>query len=275
MKRIIKLFIYFFLYQIAVFGVMAGGYMIFSGTFEIPDQNDPTYMTVILWAQLIFSIAVAAHVLLAKYVKGSDLKFNFPHTGKVLLTSIVLIVGMGMWTNYLNELAGLPNTMEAAFDRMMNNPLGVIAIVIMAPLMEELLFRGAMQGYLLGRWKNPVWAIVVPALLFGIGHGNPIQIPFAFVTGLALGWVYYRTGSLLPGMLMHFVNNGTSVLLYHLVEDPDATMVEMLGASGAAGLALAGAAITVACVWYLKSRLLPQLPAWRKLDTDNENAVNA
>lgn len=269
MGRIIKLFIYFFLYQIAVFGVMTCGYMLAHGTFEVPVPSDPGYMRIMLWAQLLFALAVGGHVILGKYVRPSELTLQFSHVGKVLGTSVVLIIGMGMWTNYLNELAGLPNTMEEVFNTMINNPLGIISIVIMAPLMEELLFRGAMQGYLLRKWKNQIWAIVLPALLFGIVHGNPMQIPFAFVTGLILGWVFYRTGSLLPGMLMHFVNNASSVLLYHLSDNPDATLVKMLGSTGALALAIAGMALTVLCIWYFRSRLLPQLPEWRKITIDS------
>lgn len=53
---------------------------------------------------------------------------------------------------------------------------------------------------------------------FGVVHGNWVQAPFAFVTGLALGWMYYRTGSLLPGILMHFVNNSAAVLSFLLAD---------------------------------------------------------
>ena len=59
------------------------------------------------------------------------------------------------------------------------------------------------------------------------------KAPFAFVTGLALGWMYYRTGSLLPGILMHFVNNSAAVASFLLADDPNATMVSTYGQTGA------------------------------------------
>ena len=67
----------------------------------------------------------------------------------------------------------------------------------MAPVVEELLFRGAIQGHLLRKWKKPLWAIVVSSLIFGIVHGNWVQAPFAFVVGLALGWIYYHSENFL------------------------------------------------------------------------------
>ena len=88
---------------------------------------------------------------------------------------------------------GLPDNMKDVFEQMMNNPLGIISIVVMAPLVEELLFRGAIQGYLMRKWNMPYLGIVISSLIFGVVHGNPAQIPFAFVVGMALGWMYYLT----------------------------------------------------------------------------------
>lgn len=179
-------------------------------------------------------------------------------------TSVVFILAMGLWTNYFNELADLPNNMEAAFDMMMHHPLGIVAIVIMAPIVEELLFRGAIQGHLLRQWKHPAWAIVLSSLIFGLVHGNWVQAPFAFVTGLALGWMYYRTGSLLPGMLMHFVNNGTAVLSVLLADDPNSTMVSTFGPTGAALMATGGFVLTVLCVLFIQKKLIPQPASWHQ-----------
>lgn len=111
--------------------------------------------------------------------------------------------------------------------------------------------------------EKPLWAIVVSSLIFGIVHGNWVQAPFAFVVGLALGWVYYHTGSLLPGILMHFVNNSTAVVSFWLSDDPNATMVSTYGPEGAALMAVAGAILTFVCIKYIQ-RLLPQPATWRE-----------
>lgn len=262
MGRTIKLLLYFFAYQLAFMGVAMCGYMLYHHNFELPQTPDSLYTNLIMLAQVLSTAAVGIHLLAGKYV-GLDQKTWGYHTSpKLLGTSVVFILAMGLWTNYFNELADLPNNMEATFAMMMHHPLGIVAIVIMAPIVEELLFRGAIQGHLLRQWKHPAWAIVLSSLIFGLVHGNWVQAPFAFVTGLALGWMYYRTGSLLPGMLMHFVNNGTAVLSFLLADDPNSTMISTYGATGAALMAAGGFILTVLCVLLIQKKLVPQPASW-------------
>ena len=171
---------------------------------------------------------------------------------------------MGLWTNYFSELAGLPDNMKDVFEQMMNSPLGIISIVVMAPLVEELLFRGAIQGHLMRNWQMPYLGIAVSLLIFGVVHGYPAHIPFAFVVGMALGWMYYLTGSLIPGMLMHFINNGSSVLLYVLSGDPDATMISSLGGAGSMALAVGGIILTIVCIFIIRRKLVKEPVQWNE-----------
>ena len=161
MGRVIKLFIYYLLYTFAFTGIFSGGYMIANHTLEFP-QSDATVFQLTMWAQVLSTLAVGVHLLVWKYVKRDQLSLSFPNAGKVMLASIILIVGMGCWTNYLTELTGLPDTMEEIFTKAMYNPLGVISIVVMAPIVEELLFRGGMQSHLLRKWKSHCGRTFVP-----------------------------------------------------------------------------------------------------------------
>ena len=147
MGRVIKLVIYYFLYNLVFMGVVFGVYGFVNHTSDMP-QSGPVYFNLSMWVQLFATLALGIHLLAWKYVTRKDLSFDFPNTAKVLLASVVLSVGMGLWTNYLTELTELPNVMEDLFNKMMYNPLGVISIVVMAPIVEELLFRG------LPLWKN-------------------------------------------------------------------------------------------------------------------------
>ena len=264
MGRTIKLLLLYFAYQLAFFGVFTGVYMLKNGIMETSDMYGSTYMSLVMWAQFLSTLAIGLHVVLGKYVSADVFRLRVPNKLAILLVSAVFIVVMGLWTNYFSELAELPDNMKEMFEQMMNNPLGIISIVFMAPLVEEHLFRGAIQGHLMRKWKNPYLAIVIASLIFGVVHGNPAQIPFAFVVGMALGWMYYLTGSLIPGMLMHFINNGGSVLLYALSGDPDATMVSSLGESGALYLALAGMVLTVVCIFYIGRKLVKEPVRWNE-----------
>lgn len=180
-----------------------------------------------------------------------------------------------MWSNYLNELLGVSMSpqLQQAFEMLMQHPLGIISTVIMAPVVEELLFRGAIEGHLLRIWKKPAYAIIVSSLLFGLVHGNLVQAPFAFLLGLALGWIYYHTGSLLPSILMHFINNLTATLTYHLSGDPDTTLTETFGATGALCIALGGIVLTILCVWIIRSRLITQPAAWVSTTPTSDNTI--
>lgn len=264
MGRTIKLLLYFFAYQLAFMGVFICGYMIHKGVFEVPQTPDSTYTSLILLAQILSTAAMGIHLLVGKYVPLDRKTWSYCSSSKVLIASVVFILALGLWTNYLSELADLPNSMQETFEMMMRHPLGIIAIVIMAPIVEELLFRGAIEGHLLRKWKHPAGAIVFSSLVFGVVHGNWVQAPFAFVIGLALGWMYYRTGSLLPGILMHFVNNSTAVLGFLITDNPDATMVSEYGPQGAVWMAVAGAAVTVLCVYLFQKKLITQPAVWHE-----------
>lgn len=264
MGRTIKLLLLYFAYQFAFFGGLTGLYMLKSGVMEMPDMTGSGYMSIVMWAQFLSTLAIGLHVVLGKYVSVDAFRLHVPDKCFVLLASAVFIVAMGLWTNYFSEIAGLPDNMKDVFEQMMNNPLGIISIVVMAPLVEELLFRGAIQGHLMRKWKMPYLGIVVSSLIFGVVHGNPAQIPFAFVVGMALGWMYYLTGSLVPGILMHFINNGSSVLLYSLSGNPDATMISSLGENGALALAVAGIVLTVICIFIIRKKVVKEPVHWNE-----------
>ena len=76
--------------------------------------------------------------------------------------------------------------------------------------------------------------------------------------------MYYRTGSLLPCILMHFVNNGTAVLAFLLTDNPNATMVSTYGQTGAALMAAAGMVLTIICVLFIQKKLVPQPAVWHQ-----------
>ncbi|WP_176908081.1 CPBP family intramembrane glutamic endopeptidase [Hymenobacter lapidiphilus] len=134
---------------------------------------------------------------------------------------------------------------------------------IVIPVLEEVLFRGVLlQGLL--RNKKPWVAIGQQALLFGLIHFNPAQSVGAFLIGLLLGWLCYRTGSLLPGIGIHALNNlGAFGLLIWLpkVADGRTSLPELLGSNWAyAGLVTLAAAVLAGLLWRVSLLALPA--AW-------------
>lgn len=86
-----------------------------------------------------------------------------------------------------------------------------IIIAVIPPIVEELLFRGMILHSL--RKYGDGFAVVGSAILFGLYHGNFVQMVFAFIAGLVMALVVVRTHSLWPSILIHFFNNTISVAI--------------------------------------------------------------
>jgi membrane protease YdiL (CAAX protease family) len=82
-----------------------------------------------------------------------------------------------------------------------------VAFVLLAPLAEELFFRGLLFAALRGR-LGPHWTPVVTGVIFGALHGEPRAFISLALLGIVLGVLYERTGSVIPGILLHAANNG-------------------------------------------------------------------
>jgi len=84
--------------------------------------------------------------------------------------------------------------------------LSLFLLVIVAPVTEEVLFRGMLLRGMLQRYK-PWKAICVTSALFAFTHLNPWQFPVAMMLGMVFGWWFYRTRSLWPCLIGHAMNN--------------------------------------------------------------------
>ena len=80
-----------------------------------------------------------------------------------------------------------------------------LSLCLVPAVLEELYFRGALQGLM--RPSGSSVAIFAPALLFALLHLDLAQSITALLCGVFLGWLVERSGSILPGMLLHFANN--------------------------------------------------------------------
>ena len=101
-----------------------------------------------------------------------------------------------------------------------------VALAVAAPIIEEFLFRGIiLEGFL--KNYDPKRAIIQSSAIFGVFHLNPWQFLIAFALGLLLGWLYYRTRSLLPCLFVHFGNNLLAFLAYIYIEDDGKTLFDL------------------------------------------------
>ena len=170
--------------------------------------------------------------------------------------------------NYLNYklTTSIPwlNGFYESFMEVMGKMIGgkfwssFLLAAIFAPIFEEWLCRGMVLRGLLSKMK-PGWAIVVSALFFALIHMNPWQALNAFIIGVIMGYIYYKTGSLWLTMLVHFVNNGTAVVLGQISGVEDTTYwIEQMDRGTYVLVYVLGVAALVACIRAFKRIPLQQ-----------------
>lgn len=273
MVRICKLVIYYFLYQFlfsALIVLPSTWIQIMNNGGDVSSFTPgKTTITNTGLAMVLSGIAMIWHLIHFKYVKF-NLKSFGEVSGKTIGLSIPLIVAGMLFINLCSEFIGLPDLMQDTFHAMSRNVFGIISIAIMAPLVEELLFRGAIQGYMLRKGMKPLHAILIASAIFGIVHINPIQVPFAFAIGMIFGWLYYRTGSVVPGMIGHFINNSIATIQMALLseEELNTKTIEWLGEGPTYALFAISLAVMIGMFLYLKKRL-PEAPSYKEEEMVN------
>lgn len=143
----------------------------------------------------------------------------------VLIPSVMTGLGLAVLANLvanflMNVLASFgiptPSSSDTMDKTVLSLVLNLISSAVLPALVEEMVFRGYILGAL--RPQGDGIAIVFSAVLFGLLHGNLLQIPFAFILGLIFGYLTVQTGSIWPAVLIHFLNNAFSVSLQYAVQ---------------------------------------------------------
>ncbi|MBR5062843.1 MAG: CPBP family intramembrane metalloprotease [Prevotella sp.] len=191
--------------------------------------------TFVITIQVVSSLLVIAIFAWCKYTPFKR-SYLASHPWATLFWVVIMTFGTIIPSIWLQERldVDMPESMENLLMRMMSHPLGYLAIGIMAPLAEEVVFRGAILRTLLrvfgNRWH---WvAIVISAIVFGAVHGNMPQFINASLVGVLLGWMYYRTGSIVPGIVYHWVNNSIAFVMFNLMPGmEDAKLVDIFKGS--------------------------------------------
>lgn len=161
---------------------------------------------------------------------GSNITVERP---KLSMAVVLLTIMLTPFAIVLLDVVAIFLKTPEWFKNIMNdairlNFISFILIGIAPAILEEVLFRGIV---LKGMLKNysPAKAILWSAAFFGIFHLNPWQAVPAFIIGIFIGWIYYRTRSLLPGMLLHGLNNSLAFLAMVFYPEMDDTLFAYLG----------------------------------------------
>jgi uncharacterized protein len=186
------------------------------GALDVAAQLKQQIVTALVYAGLTSAVVVAfqpmSHPPLV--LRGARARYFLLAPVALLLTlaaSALVYAVLSPWTGGVGAATGQVLSIATDVKWIGQAPLlvWVIATVrgtLLAPLFEELLFRGALLGWLGGRLPAFIAACVSAALFAGM-HGFPVVMPYAFLFGLAAAWLRLRSGSTLPGLLMHALNS--------------------------------------------------------------------
>lgn len=187
--------------------------LIFDG-LGVKDVNEA--FIILLFQLMSYTWFLALNKRFRKYIRESlYYKINMRTAALYIIIGLVLfgltsifILGSGMESNESQrEIFNL-----GALDSIMTfqNIFVILAICIGIPFYEELLFRGLIFSTLSNKYGT--WlSLVISSVIFGLLHGDVFLATSMF--GLVLGYLFYKTKSLLPGMLIHMIWNSLSVLL--------------------------------------------------------------
>lgn len=95
--------------------------------------------------------------------------------------------------------------------------MSLLLLGIVAPLAEELVFRGLLYGWVEGRWGGRP-ALIVSSLAFAAAHYEPAHILLVLPLGFLFGWLRWHTGSLVPSLVAHAANNSFAVAAASLLK---------------------------------------------------------
>ncbi|GAA0179224.1 hypothetical protein SH2C18_21310 [Clostridium sediminicola] len=96
--------------------------------------------------------------------------------------------------------------------------IGILGIIVFAPILEEILFRGMIFNRM-REDMNVVLAAILQAIIFGMMHGNMLQFFYTFALALIMAYVYVKTDSLWMSILVHITYNLFGVAIYPALLD--------------------------------------------------------
>lgn len=215
----------FFAWDLVATGSLPTAIKVFTGEAELPQSGG-----MIVAAAAVYSVITLFLFLKTRWAEVSSAWIS-TRQWNVLAWSGVASLGTLLPSIGLQELLPeLPDVAEDTFKLIIGNQFGYIVLCLFAPFVEEIVFRGAILKALLHGMNRHWAAIFVSAMLFALVHANPAQMPHAMLIGLLLGWLYYRTGSILPGVALHWVNNTVAYITYKLMpQAEDMTLSQLFG----------------------------------------------
>jgi len=192
------------------------------GTALFP-ESDSRFLNIlsIFFGQGIMVLPVIAFIHLNRLSVSETIRIKLIPINS-LFPVIILSLGTIILSDEIDRLIGLVFPVSdyigklselVRFDTKINALLLILATVIIAPFSEEVIFRGFLQQFLEKYWQDITKAVLVTSLGFAMIHLNPGWIIQIYLLGIILGYLAWRTGSIIPGLVLHALNNGLALIV--------------------------------------------------------------
>ncbi len=218
------------------------------------------YLSIFI-GQGFMAVPLILYLLKRRVSLVKSLRLN-PVESKDVLATVLIAVGAVFISEELDHLMEFliadPQMIENIGEYLLVDSFGAglllfIGVGIFAPIGEELLFRGYLQQFLEKHWQDVTKAVLVTALTFALIHLNPYWVIQAYLMGVVLGYLAWRTNSVLPAIICHGVYNSLALLISNLF--PTETAFYYWGSHVSPLWLLLAAGITAAGFYLLHNRV--------------------
>jgi len=151
-----------------------------------------------------------------------------PVSLNTILAAVPIAIGLTIIADEIDRITQTLIKTPAGFSKiqeimMITDPLSAFfvvgVVIIIAPFIEEIIFRGFLQRILERRLRDITKAILLSALIFALIHFNPWWAIQIYIIGIFMGFVAWKTNSVWVSFFLHAFNNGVAVLFTHFSEE--------------------------------------------------------
>ena len=146
-------------------------------------------------------------------------------SNKILFPLVIFSIGIVVLSDSIDRIINVYIPIPKFYEEMLNiliwNDIWsfliiIINVVIVAPVIEEMIFRGLLLWGLEEKYKSIILPIILSSLIFTVIHSTPFLFIQIFLIGIILGYLSIKFNSILPGIILHSVNNFSTLLLLNL-----------------------------------------------------------
>lgn len=213
---------------LSIFTALAVGATIaVAGIPSFPEANTQLYNFIALLIGQIFMVIPLFLFLLARRESFVDRLRLRRISFRTVLYTIIFSIGVIILVDEFDRLSGMilppPDYFDQIGDMLRFNSLNITILLLfgvafLAPLGEEILFRGFLQKFLEGHWQDITRAVLMTSLFFAVIHLNLYWLIQIYILGVLLGFLAWKTGSIWAGFILHSLNNLTALLFTNFDE---------------------------------------------------------